>query len=158
MRQTHIKQQTFSSLWCPPTVVCKKLLSFRQRQRRVPIAAYTNNDQRMYSVTEVTIHFRLAVGRNSDWNVVRVTECRVLGYLVQRCDIQGLFTAYQLNRPAINVMSMWRLTWHFTNKSVAGAPYSNLSHSRTLWWRVSYDDWNMQCRLEVAAELQQLTQ
>ena len=57
-------------------------------------------------------------------------------------------------------MSMWSLRWHFTNKSVAGAPYSikcysyslSLSHSRTLWWRVR---WLEQCRLEVAAELQQ---
>ena len=53
---------------------------------------------------------------------------------------------------------MWSWRWHFANKSVAGAPYSaksySLSHSWTLWWRV-YDDWNMQCRLEVAAELQQ---
>ena len=53
---------------------------------------------------------------------------------------------------------MWSLRWHFTNKSVTGAPYSikgysySLSHSRTLWWRVR---WLKQCRLEVAAELQQ---
>jgi len=35
---------------------------------------------------------------------------------------------------------MWSLRWHFTNKSVTGAPYSiesySLSHSWTLWWRV----------------------
>jgi len=55
-------------------------------------------------------------------------------------------------------MSMWSLRWHFTNKSVTGASYSikgysyRLSHSRTLWWRVR---WLKQCRLEVAAELQQ---
>jgi len=54
-------------------------------------------------------------------------------------------------------MSMWSLRWHFTNKSVTGAPYSiksySLSHiSRTLWWRVR---WLKQCRLKVAAELQQ---
>ena len=53
---------------------------------------------------------------------------------------------------------MWSLRWHFTNKSVTGAPYSikgysySLSHSRTLWWRVRR---LKQCRLEVAAELQQ---
>jgi len=51
---------------------------------------------------------------------------------------------------------MWSLRWHFTNKSVTGAPYSiksySLSHSWTLWWRVR---WLKQCRLEVAAELQQ---
>ena len=53
---------------------------------------------------------------------------------------------------------MWSLRWHFTNKSVTGAPYSikgysySLSRSRTLWWRVR---WLKQCRLEVAAELQQ---
>ena len=53
---------------------------------------------------------------------------------------------------------MWSLRWHFTNKSVAGAPYSikrysySLSHSRTLRWRVR---WLKQWRLEVAAELQQ---
>ena len=53
---------------------------------------------------------------------------------------------------------MWSLRWHFTNKSVAGAPYSikgysySLSHSWTLWWRVR---WLKQCRLEVVAELQQ---
>ena len=57
-----------------------------------------------------------------------------------------------------NVMSMWSLRWHFTNKSVAGAPYSikgysySLSYSQTLWRRVR---WLKQCRLEVAAELQQ---
>jgi len=55
------------------------------------------------------------------------------------------------------VMSMWRLRWHFANKSVRGAPYVSiknysLSHGRTLWWRVG---WLKQCRLEVAAELQQ---
>jgi len=53
-------------------------------------------------------------------------------------------------------MSMWSLRWHFTNKSVTGAPYSiknySLSHSWTLLWRVR---WLEQCRLEVAAELQQ---
>ena len=53
-------------------------------------------------------------------------------------------------------MSMWSLRWHFTNKSITGAPYSiksySLSHSGTLWWRVR---WLKQCRLEVAAELQQ---
>ena len=49
-------------------------------------------------------------------------------------------------------MSMWSLRWHFTNTSVAGAPYSikgysySLSHSQTLWWRVR---WLKQCRLEV---------
>ena len=41
-----------------------------------------------------------------------------------------------------NVMSMWSLRWHFTNKSVTGAPYSirshSLSHNRTLWWRVRW--------------------
>jgi len=56
-------------------------------------------------------------------------------------------------------MSMWSLRWHFTNKTVTGAPYSiksySLSHSWTLRWTGEYDDWNMQCRLEVAAELQQ---
>ena len=55
-------------------------------------------------------------------------------------------------------MSMWSLRWHLTNKSVAGAPYSikgysySLSHSQTLWRRVR---WLKQCRLKVAAELQQ---
>ena len=39
---------------------------------------------------------------------------------------------------------MWSLRWHFTNKSVTGAPYSiksysyRLAHSRTLWWRVRW--------------------
>jgi len=54
---------------------------------------------------------------------------------------------------SLNVMLMWSLSWHFTNKSVTGAPYSiksySLSHSWTLWWRVR---WLKQCRLEVAAE------
>jgi len=53
-------------------------------------------------------------------------------------------------------MWVWSLRWHFTNKSVTGAPYSiksySLSHSWTLRWRVR---WLKQCRLEVAAELQQ---
>ena len=53
-------------------------------------------------------------------------------------------------------MSMWSLRWHFTNKSVTGAPCSiksySLSHSWTLWWKVR---WPKQCRLDVAAELQQ---
>ena len=39
-------------------------------------------------------------------------------------------------------MSMWSLGWHFTNKSVTGAPYSiksySLSHSWTLWCRVRW--------------------
>ena len=46
---------------------------------------------------------------------------------------------------------MWSLRWHFTNKSVTGAPYSiksySLSRSWTLWCRVRW--------LKVAAELQQ---
>jgi len=43
-----------------------------------------------------------------------------------------------------NVMSMWSLRWHFTNRSVTGAPYSikgysySPSHSWTLWWRVQW--------------------
>jgi len=43
-----------------------------------------------------------------------------------------------------NVMSMWSLRWHFTNRSVTGAPYSikgysySPPHSRTLWWRVQW--------------------
>jgi len=44
---------------------------------------------------------------------------------------------------------MCSLRWHFTNKSVTGAPYSikgysySLSHSWTLWWRVRWlKDWN----------------
>ena len=43
-----------------------------------------------------------------------------------------------------NVMSMWTLRWHFTNRSVTGAPYSikgysySPSHSWTLWWRVRW--------------------
>jgi len=45
---------------------------------------------------------------------------------------------------------MWNLRWHFTHKSVTGAPYSiksySLSHSWTLWWRVR---WLKQCRPEV---------
>jgi len=53
-------------------------------------------------------------------------------------------------------MSMWSLRWQFTNKSVTGAPCSiisySLSHSWTLWWKVR---WPKQCRLDVAAELQQ---
>jgi len=51
---------------------------------------------------------------------------------------------------------MWSLRWHFTNKSVTGAPYNiksfSLSHSWTLRWRVR---WLKQCHLEVAAEMQQ---
>ena len=39
-------------------------------------------------------------------------------------------------------MSMWSLRWHFTNKTVTGAPYSiksySLSHSWTLGWRVRW--------------------
>jgi len=41
-------------------------------------------------------------------------------------------------------MSMCSLRWHFTNKSVTGAPCSklsksySLSHSWTLWWRVRW--------------------
>jgi len=39
-------------------------------------------------------------------------------------------------------MSIWSLRWHFTNKSVTGAPYSiksySLLHSWTLRWRVRW--------------------
>jgi len=90
-----------------------------------------------------------------------------------KCSLDGRPTGTQTDRPACvaqvaarpkclpecNVMSMWSLRWHLTNKSVAGAPYSikgysySLSHSRTLWWRVR---WLKQCRLEVVAELQKL--
>ena len=53
-------------------------------------------------------------------------------------------------------MSLWSLRWHFTNKSVTGAPYSIKSYSLSAGhYGEEYDDWNMQCRLEVAAELQQ---
>ena len=56
-------------------------------------------------------------------------------------------------------MSMWSLRWHFTNKSVAGAPYSikgysySLSHSRTLWWRVRWLKQCRQCRTTRAASI-----
>ena len=44
-------------------------------------------------------------------------------------------------------MSMWSLRWHFTNKSVTGAPYSikcysySLSHTAEHYGE-EYDDWN----------------
>ena len=53
---------------------------------------------------------------------------------------------------------MWSLRWHFTNKSVTGAPYSiegysySLSYSQTLRWR---ERWLKQCHVKVEAELQQ---
>ena len=79
---------------------------------------------------------------NADWRSVHVGECSKRGRW-----------AYELMSIS---MSMWSLRWHFTKKSVTGAPYStksySLSHSWTLWWRVR---WLKQCRLEVAAELQQ---
>jgi len=41
------------------------------------------------------------------------------------------------HKPVPMSMSMWSLRWHFTNKSITGAPYSiksySLSHSWTLW-------------------------
>ena len=41
-----------------------------------------------------------------------------------------------------NVHNHLSHTWHFTNKSVTGSPYSmksySLSHSQTLWWRVRW--------------------
>jgi len=70
------------------------------------------------------------------------------------------------------LMSMWSLRWHFTNKSVAEAPYTFFRIFATTFcgeiklciksntvchtaghYGEEYDDWNMQCRLEVAAEL-----
>ena len=79
---------------------------------------------------------------NADWRSVHVGECSKRGRW-----------AYELMSMS---MSMWSLRWHFTKKSVTGAPYStksySLSHSWTPWWRVR---WLKQCRLEVAAELQQ---
>ena len=48
----------------------------------------------------------------------------------------GVYTTMSMSM----LMSTWSLRWHFTNKSVIGAPYSiksySLSHSWTLWWRV----------------------
>jgi len=55
-----------------------------------------------------------------------------------------------------NVMSMWSLRCHFTNRSVTVTPYNikvTVCHTvGTLWWRVR---WLEQWRLQVAAELQQ---
>jgi len=41
-------------------------------------------------------------------------------------------------------MSMWSLRWHFTNKSVTGAPYSIKSYSLYTagHYGKQYDDWN----------------
>ena len=53
---------------------------------------------------------------------------------------------------------MWSLRWYFTNKSITGAPYSIKSYTvchTAGHYGEEYDDWNMQCRLEVAEELQQ---
>jgi len=48
----------------------------------------------------------------------------------------------KINVTQCNVMSIWSLRWHLTNKSITGAPYSikhySLSHSWTLWWRVQW--------------------
>ena len=48
----------------------------------------------------------------------------------------------KINVTQCNVMSMWSLRWHLTNKSVTGAPYSikhySLPHSWTLWRRVQW--------------------
>jgi len=43
-----------------------------------------------------------------------------------------------------NVMSMWSLRWHFTNKSVTGAPYSIKGYSchTAEHYGEEYDDWN----------------
>ena len=52
---------------------------------------------------------------------------------------------------------MWSLRWHFTNKSVTGhltVITVTVRHTAGHYGE-EYDDWNMQCRLEVAAELQQ---
>ena len=53
-------------------------------------------------------------------------------------------------------MSMSRLRWRFTNKSVTGAAYNinsyNVPHSWTLWWKVR---WLEHCRFQVATKLQQ---
>jgi len=59
----------------------------------------------------------------------------------------------------VNVMSMWSLRWHFTNKSVTGhltvlKVTVTVCHTAGHYGE-EYDDWNMQCRLKVAAELQQ---
>ena len=54
-----------------------------------------------------------------------------------------------------NVISVWSLWWHFTNRSITGAPYNikvTICHSWTQWWRVR---WLERWRLQVAAELQQ---
>ena len=53
-----------------------------------------------------------------------------------------------------NVMSMWSLKWHFANKSVTRAPYSITVCGTDGHYGEEYDDWNIQCRLEVAEELQ----
>ena len=62
-----------------------------------------------------------------------------------------------LNGCVCNVMSMWSLRRHFTNKSVTGhltILKVTVRHTAGHYGE-EYDDWNMQCRLEVAAELQQ---
>jgi len=58
-----------------------------------------------------------------------------------------------------SITSMWSLRWHFTNKSVTRAPHLTVLKVTVCQtaghYGEEYDDWNMQCRLEVAAELQQ---
>ena len=51
-------------------------------------------------------------------------------------------------------MSMWSLRWHFTNKGHLTVLKVTVCHTAGHYGE-EYDDWNMQCRLEVAAELQQ---
>ena len=135
---------------------------FRDIRPRLPMSVDTGG--------KISEHVQLLTHRNQSWMWPAWPPCRQVWHQVIHSDtlrilcpaaprhiniyeeVSNLYSA----KVKIESMSMWSLRWHFTNKSVTGAPYSikcySLSHSWTLWWRVR---WLNQCRLEVAAELHQ---
>jgi len=60
----------------------------------------------------INIHDSMTVESTDFFNQLNV-RCY---HAAELCNVQFVHAA--------NVMSMWSLRWHFTNKSVAGAPYS----------------------------------
>jgi len=83
-------------------------------------------------------------------NLVNCTnKCTTTPQQVAVMELEG----YSWSMSMSMSVSMWSLRWHFTNKPIAGAPYSinsySLSHrhSWTQWQRVR---WLKQCRPEVA--------
>jgi len=105
----------------------------------------------------ISEHVRLLTHRNQSWMWPAWPPCRQVWHQVIHSDtlrilcpaaprhiniyeeVSNLYSA----KVKIESMTMWSLRWHFTNKSVAGAPYSiNVTVCHTAGhYGEEYDDW-----------------